>query len=180
MKKILVFAGSNSSTSINHQLVEYAGSIIENHHVKTIRLTDYPLPIFGEDIERTNGYTEELHHLKNEISQSDALIISVNEHNGSVSAFFKNTLDWLSRLEYKFLTDKKVLLLSTSTGKRGGASALEYATRVIPRFGAELIGSFALPAFSDNFSKEKNCMVNDALNTELIHLVKNFENLLGE
>lgn len=180
MKKILAFAGSNSSTSINHQLVLYAASIIENHTVKTIRLTDYPLPMYGEDLEKNNGYSDELHYLLDEIKGSDALLISVNEHNGTTSAFFKNTLDWLSRLEYKFLANKKVLLLSTSNGKRGAGSALEYISGVVPRFGGEIIGSFALPAFSENFSKEKKCILNNTLNSEFIHIVKNFENYLGE
>src|SRR5690606_42139957 len=105
-KKILVFAGSNSSASINHKLVVFAASQVAGHNVEIIKLTDYPLPIFGEDIEREEGYSVNLRMLHNKIKEADALIISVNEHTRMISAFFKNTLDWLSPLELKFLGDK--------------------------------------------------------------------------
>lgn len=180
MKKIVAFAGSNSSTSINHELVLFAVSQMEKHVIKAIRLTDYPLPMFGEDIEREQGYPEVLTKLKNEISQADALVISVNEHNGSVSAYFKNIMDWLSRVEYKFLANKKVLLLSTSNGKRGALSALEYTARVIPRFGAEVVESFAFPSFSENYSVEKKKIMNEDLSVEFINSLKNFQSRLEE
>ena len=180
MKKIVAFAGSNSSTSINHEFVLFAASKIGHHSVKTIRLTDYPLPLFGEDIERAHGYPEELNKLKNEISDADAVLMSVNEHNGSVSAYFKNTLDWLSRLEYKFLANKKVLVLSTSNGKRGALSALQYTAGVIPRYGGEVVASFAFPSFSENYSVEKKKIMNEALNIEFMNILKNFQSLLEQ
>ena len=124
MKKIIAFAGSNSSTSINQKLVTYASTVVEGAEVKQIKLTDFPLPIFSEDLEKDSGYPEELAALHAEIKSHDALIISVNEHNGGISAFFKNILDWLSRIEYKFLEGKKILCLSASPGGRGGLTAL--------------------------------------------------------
>ncbi|MBZ0328227.1 MAG: NAD(P)H-dependent oxidoreductase [Altibacter sp.] len=174
MKKILAFAGSNSSTSINHQLVQYAASKMVGHQVKVVRLTDFPLPLFSEDLEREKGYPIELSLLKNEIAAVDALLISVNEHNGTVSAFFKNTMDWLSRLEYKFLIDKKVLLMSTSNGKRGALSALEYTKGVLPRYGGTVIESFAFPSFSENFSVEKKEITNEVLQLGFIDVLQNF------
>jgi len=161
MKKILAFAGSNSSTSINHRFVSYVSQQMQNHSVEVIKLTDFPLPIFSENLERETGYPENLKSLLSKIKDSDALIISVNEHNGSVSAFFKNSIDWLSRIEHKFLKDKKILLLSTSPGKRGGLTALEYTASVFPRFDAEVIAKFALPSFFENMPEDKNA-INDS------------------
>src|SRR5690606_1728932 len=92
-----------------------------------------------------------------------ALVISVNEHNGMVSAYFKNTIDWLSRLDRKFLEGKKVLLMSTSNGKRGAASALEYTKNILPRFGATVDESFSIPFYSENFSEETNSISNEVL-----------------
>ncbi|WP_321538660.1 NAD(P)H-dependent oxidoreductase [Flavobacterium piscinae] len=43
----------------------------------------------------------------NIFKQREGLVISVNEHNSNPSAFFKNVLDWLSRLDRKFLDGKK-------------------------------------------------------------------------
>ncbi len=174
MKKITAFAGSNSTRSINHALVSFAATQVIGYEVKLIKLTDYDLPLFSEDVERERGYSVELRMLNNIISESDALIISVNEHNGMISAYFKNVLDWLSRLELKFLQDKKVLLMSTSDGKRGAATALEYTKNIIPRFGGEVVESFAFPSFSENFSKETQTITNEMLHLGFVDVLQNF------
>lgn len=179
MKKIVAFAGSNSSTSINHALVSYAASQITAHEVKVIKLTDFPLEIFGEDIEKERGYSVDLRLLLNEIKGADALMISVNEHNGGASAFFKNVLDWLSRIEYKFLAGKKILLMSTSTGKRGAASSLEYVKNVIPRFDGEVVESFSFPSFPENFSLEENKITNELLELGFIDVLQNFQHQIN-
>ena len=167
MKKLLAFAGSNSSTSINHKLVQSVVTDISDCEVTLIKLTDYLLPIFSEDIEKESGHPEILSDLLDLIKSHDGCIMSVNEHNGSVSAFFKNTLDWLSRIEYKFLAGKKVVVLSTSPGKRGALSALEYTTSVLPRYDAELIGQLAVPSFGENFDSSTGRISNDAISQEL-------------
>ncbi len=179
MKKILAFAGSNSSVSINHALVSFAASQISSHEVKVIRLTDFPLEIFSEDIEKEKGYSVDLRLLLNEIKAADGLLISVNEHNGGTSAFFKNVLDWLSRLEYKFLAGKKILLMSTSNGKRGAASSLEYVKNTIPRFDGEVVESFSFPSFSENFSLEENTITNELLLPGFIDVLQNFEHQIS-
>ena len=174
MKKIIAFAGSNSSTSINHKLVSYVVNSIKDHEINLIKLVDYPLPIFSEDLEKEEGYPKQLSRLLDEIKAHDALIISVNEHNGGPSAFFKNVLDWLSRIEYKFLEGQKVLLLSTSTGKRGALSSLQYTQGVLPRYNAEIVTSMPFPSFSSNFSSETNTVTNDELSAQLHSEVNSF------
>ncbi|WP_025739702.1 NADPH-dependent FMN reductase [Aquimarina pacifica] len=174
MKKILAFAGSNSSTSINNKLVKFVASEITEHNVRTIELIDYELPMYSEDEEKNNGFPGILMALNQQISDVDALLISVNEHNGSLGAFFKNMIDWLSRLNRNFLEGKKVLLMSTSPGKRGGASALEFAKTVFPRFGAEIVDSFSFPSFYDNFSEESNKVTDETLSLGLKEVVSTF------
>lgn len=174
-KNILAFAGSNSSKSINHAFVSFAASRVAAHEVKVIKLTDYPLEIFSEDLEKERGYSVELRMLMQLIKDADALIISVNEHNGGPSAFFKNVLDWLSRLEYKYLEGKKLLLMSTSDGERGGAAALEYVKNRIPRHNGEVVESFSFPGFKDNFSKEENKITDEILELGFIDVLQNFE-----
>jgi NAD(P)H-dependent FMN reductase len=174
MKKILCFAGSNSSKSINHKLVTFAASQIVGQNVEIIKLTNYDLPLFSEDIEREKGYSVDLKMLCNKIKEADALVISVNEHNSMVSAFFKNTIDWLSRLDRNFLEGKKILLMSTSNGKRGAASSLEYTKGVLPRFGGTVIESFSFPSFSENFSAETNSISNEILLLGFTDVIQNF------
>ena len=155
MKKVLAFAGSNSSVSINQQLLEHIIARIQGHEIKMIKLTDFPLPIYSRDIEVNEGIPENVKKIEEFIGSHDALVIAVNEHNGASSAFFKNYIDWLSRLKRNFLEGKQILLISTSPGKRGASSSLEYARNIFARFGGEVIESFSLPSFKDNFQDGK-------------------------
>ncbi|SDR67506.1 NADPH-dependent FMN reductase [Gramella sp. MAR_2010_147] len=172
MKKILAFAGSNSSTSINQELLDHIVGRIQNHQIKGIKLTDYPLPIYSADIERNEGFPINATIIKNLIVESDALIIAVNEHNGGPSAFFKNIIDWLSRVNRNFLENKKILLISTSPGKRGASSSLEYSKNIFARFGGEVIESFSLPSFKDNFQDGK--VINEVLDMGIEDVLTTF------
>lgn len=173
MKNILAFAGSNSSTSINHKLVAYVSSQIQEHNVKILQLNNYDVPMYSEDEEK-KGFPAMTRGLKQEISEVDALIISVNEHNGSWSAFFKNIMDWLSRLDRNFLEGKDILLMSTSPGKRGGLTALEFAKNMLPRFGGNIVESFSFPSFYENFSVEENKVINETLLLGLQEVLSTF------
>ncbi|WP_109299030.1 NADPH-dependent FMN reductase [Aquimarina sp. AU474] len=174
MKKILAFAGSNSSTSINQKLVEFVATEIKEHDVKVINLQHFSMIMYSEDEEKNNGFPGMAMGLKKEISEVDALIISVSEHNGSWSAFFKNIMDWLSRLDRNFLEGKKILLMSTSPGKRGGVGSLEYAKSLLPRFGAEIVESFSFPSFYDNFSATSNTVTDETILLGLNEVLSTF------
>ncbi len=172
MKKILAFAGSNSSASINQQLLNYVTGRIAGHEIKSIELTHYPLPIFSEDIEKNEGYPVNATIIKNLILENEALISAVNEHNGGPSAFFKNIIDWLSRVDRNFLEDKKILLISTSPGKRGAQSSLEYTKNIFGRFGGEVVESFSFPSFKDNFKDGK--VINEVLDMGIEDVLTTF------
>jgi len=77
-------------------------------------------------------------------------------------SFFKNTIDWLSRINREFLKDKKIILLSTSPGKYGGKQSLEHTASIIPRFGGEVIGSYSLGSFYENVNLENGFAFNNA------------------
>ncbi|MCK0191882.1 NAD(P)H-dependent oxidoreductase [Arenibacter sp. F20364] len=155
MSSILAFAGSNSSTSINYKLVKYTCSLIKDNEVDLINMVDYNFPVFSEDLEREEGYSDLLKKLRDKIVNSNALVISVNEHNSNPSAYFKNVLDWLSRVDRNFLTDTKILLMSCSGGRRGATGSLEVVKGMLTRFGGEITATFSLPSFNHTFEKTK-------------------------
>ncbi len=168
--KIIAFAGSTSSTSINKQLVTYACSLIEGHEISVLDLNDYEVTVFSEDKEREQGFPQKIKELAALIDSADCLVISLAEHNASYTAAYKNTYDWLSRLpNRKTLGEKPVFLMATSPGGRGGASVLEAASNRIPRDGSELVAQFSLPKFNDNFKDGK--IVNKELDDELKGLI---------
>ncbi len=155
MAAILAFAGSNSSNSINLKLVNYTASLIADHSVQTMNMANFPFPMYSEDYEKENGFSNSLVEIKNDIQKADGLIISVNEHNSNPSAYFKNFLDWMSRLDKTFLEGKKIFLMSTSPGGRGAIGAHEVIKNLLPRFGAVVVNNFSMPFFYQNFDDKK-------------------------
>lgn len=153
MKKTIAFSGSNSSKSINHQVVNYVATLNENTEV--IKLTDYEAPIYSSDIEEQNGIPEGVVLLNNKLATADQFIISVAEHNGNLTAFFKNMVDWLSRNDREFLKGKEIILLSSSPGPGGASSALATAEKTLPYFGASIKASISVPNFYKVFENGK-------------------------
>ena len=153
--KILAFSGSNSSKSINQQLVNIAVGFIENHEVEVISLRSYEAPMYGIDLEENKGFPEVMQQLQAKMNEADAFLISSPEHNGAVPAVFKNTIDWLSRMNKKVFQDKPVVFLTTSPGGRGGKSAMDYLLTTMPRLGANIIGAYSLASFYDKVKDGK-------------------------
>ncbi|WP_299683708.1 NAD(P)H-dependent oxidoreductase [uncultured Dokdonia sp.] len=174
MKKIIAFAGSNSKNSINGQLVAYLANQITSASVSVIHLTDYEIPMYSIDIETEQGFPVDVTILKNKISESDGVILSVNEHNGTVSAFFKNILDWLSRVDRNFLSGKKIFLLSTSPGARGGKNALAYTKGTLPHMGGTVVESFSFPSFQENFDSTSKTITNPTLAIGVSEVIASF------
>ena len=151
MKKIIAFSGSNSSHSINQQLVQYIASTITDAEVEVLSLRDFEAPIFGVDLETEAGFPESMKALFDKMSSADGFIVSTPEHNGFMPAVLKNTIDWLSRMGRKVFNDKPVVFLSSSPGGRGGGSALGQILSVMPHQGAKIIGGHSVGSFFDKF-----------------------------
>lgn len=89
MKKILVFWGSNSPTSINKQLARYAATELQKKISTTlIDLNQFPLPLFNIETETRFGLPVKANELKEIISEYDGYVIEVAEHNGFVIPLF--------------------------------------------------------------------------------------------
>lgn len=173
MKRILAFAGSTSSTSINKQLALYALNQCDGFEQILLDLNALELPLFSVDLEQRDGIHPNATRFQEMIESADGLIISLAEHNGNFAAAFKNLMDWTSRLEGKLWQDKPMLLMATSPGGRGGQSVLEIAQNAFPRQGANLLATFSLPSFHTNFSAENG--IHDAeLNERLLAQIEVF------
>ena len=165
--KVLAFAASSSSTSINKQLVGYAASLLVDAEVEILDLNDYELPLFSVDKEQELGKPVLAEKFLGKIAESDALIISFAEHNGSYSAAFKNLFDWCSRINNKVYQRKPMVLLSTSPGKGGAASVLAAAIKSTPFFTGEVKASLSIPSFYENFDIGIQTLVNQELKAQL-------------
>lgn len=171
MKKILAFAGSSSKNSINKQLVTYVASQFENVATEILDLNDYEMPIYSADREIEIGVPKLAIDFFEKLGSADLILISLAEHNGAYSAAFKNIFDWTSRHNNKLFQQKTMLLMATSPGPRGGLGVLEIAKERFPRHDANLVATFSLPSFRDNFDPGIG-ITNEALKIELQSMVK--------
>lgn len=176
--KILAFSGSNSRTSINQELIKYSTQFL-NVPVEIIDLRDYELPMFSIEEEQQNGHSNELMSLYNTVIGYDAYIIAIPEHNGNYPAFFKNVLDWLTRVERSFFRGKPILLLNAAPGPNGGNSVLSIAEKSFPFFNGNIIGTFKLPEFGLFFKKGRILIYDERILNILKEQILKIENVLN-
>jgi len=178
MKNILAFGASNSKNSINKKLASWAAQQVADAEVHLIDLNDFEMPMYGIDYETEHGHPENAIRLKTLIKETDGIIISFAEHNGSYTAVFKNTFDWLSRVEKGTWSQKPIFCMATSPGGRGGATVLALAAGNVPFSGGVLAGQFSLPSFQESFSEEEG-ITNKELLEQFQDQLTVFEKHLG-
>lgn len=176
MKTIIAFAGSDSKTSINKQLAEYTSVLVEDVKVTVLDLNDFDLPLYSMNYEIEHGIPKDAQRFLDYIKYTDGIILSLAEHNGAYSTVFKNLFDWMSRIDGKLWSDKPMLLMATSPGAKGGETVLEIAKGRFVFQGGNIVGSFSLPSFNDNFEEGK--ITNEELQSQLLNEVKNFQKSL--
>ncbi len=148
MKTILAFAGSNSSVSINRRLLLYAAERIGSCDLKILSLRDYAMPLYSHDDEQRSGIPEQARTLNALFGACDGFLLALPEYNSGITPVFKNTVDWISRIETKIFRGKPVCLLAASPGKYGAKSNLAHvADFLMPRWGGTVTGTFSLPEF---------------------------------
>lgn len=167
--KTILLAGSNHSKSINQQLINYIGLSIENAEV--IDLRGYDVPMYSIDFEEIHGIPESIKKLNKKIDEATTLVMALPEHNGNFTAFFKNIIDWLSREERSFLSNKEILLVSATPGPNGGVSVLNIAEQMLPFFGGKIIGKLRVNNFHEVFSEKEN--IDKLLKSRLNDALKN-------
>jgi len=171
--KILAFAGSTSSTSINRELVKFVLKSFQEEEINLIDLNDFSMPVYSVDLEK-KGFPEEAHNFLKQIEEADVIICSLAEHNRSYSAAFKNIFDWASRINVKVFQNKPMLLMSTSPGGYGGGNVMNTAKTFFPQFAADVKETFSLSKFYENFDLE-NGIINPELLKELNDKIESFK-----
>ncbi len=171
--KIIGFAASNSTQSINKKLVEYVISCFRDKETEVLDINDFEMPIYSSDREEGSGIPQLARDFAGKVMESDLIVISFAEHNGAYSAAFKNIFDWISRIrDMDVWKDKKLFLMATSPGGRGGQSVLKLADERLPKHGAIVLDTFSLPNFFESFSEGEGIIIEE-LRAELDEKIKN-------
>src|SRR5258706_7411806 len=118
--KLLAFAGSTRSGSLNQALLDLAvaEARARGAEVTEIRLKDFDLPLYDGDLD-VSAFPGAARELKSLFQSHQGLLIASSEYYGSVSGLLKNAIDWASRP-----TDGEALTaLSAFRGKVAGLMA---------------------------------------------------------
>ena len=163
MPKILVFAGSIRSGSLNARLADAFTGELVNHDCEITRITlaDYPLPIYDGDYEKEKGPPENAVKLARLFTAHQGIVIIGPEYNGSLTPLLKNTIDWISRVRSNRSEDsipykgKIAAIAAASNGAMGGISSLGHLRQILVRIGmlviSEQLGvASAASAFDEN------------------------------
>ena len=147
MVKILALAGSLSKTSVNKKLIKWALPRLEamGHQVTYLELNDYPLPIYCQDIP-AEEFPKNAIELDKIIQEHQVLLFSIPENNYSMTACFKNAIDWISRApenkpNFQAFANKIIGLMSASPSNFGGFRSLRAVREML-----SMLGCFVLPA----------------------------------
>lgn len=160
--KVLCFAGSLRSDSLNKKLAKLAAKLAEQAGAEAtfIDLKDFDLPIYDGDYEAEKGLPEDAKKLKKIMKEHQAFIIASPEYNSSISAALKNAIDWASRPEageksLECFTGKVAGLLSASPGALGGIRGLVTVRSILGNIGVIVIpDQIAIGQASDAFNDD--------------------------
>ena len=162
--RLLVFAGSSRTGSLNTRLARAAAAVAESMGatVTLVSLADFEMPLYDGDLEAEHGIPEGVQRWKRALIEHDGFIVASPEYNGSLSPLLKNAIDWASRREgdeprLVAFQGKVVGLLAASPGGLGGLRALPHVRTILSGIGAHVVPrQFALggahQAFADDGS----------------------------
>jgi len=173
--KVIAFAATSHTKSVNKQLVQYAGSLLNNTELEILDLNDYEMPLYSQDKEEEIGHPQLAKDFLVKIAESDGILISFTEHNGSYTVAYKNIFDWCSRIELKVFQGKNIVMLSTSPAASGGDIVLAAALKSAPYFGGVVLASLSIPSFYDHFDSEKQVVTHEELNAQLKDAVSHLD-----
>ncbi len=157
--KILAFAGSTRQDSFNKKLVRIAadGARESGAEVTLIDLRDYPLPLFDQDLEASEGLPENALKLKKLFIEHHGFVIASPEYNSSITPILKNTLDWISRpapneAPMAAFQGKVASLVSASPGALGGLRGLVHLRAILGNIGVIVLpDQIAVPKAHEAF-----------------------------
>ncbi len=144
--KIVAFAGSLRSGSLNKKLIRIAaaGARAAGAQVTDLDLRDIPMPLYDGDIEREQGLPPNAKVFKRLLIESHGMLISSPEYNSAFPAVLKNAIDWASRPEpgepaLAAFKGKIAGLMAASPGHLGGVRGLAVLRSILSSIGVIVI-----------------------------------------
>ncbi len=178
--RLLAFAGSARTDSLNKKLVRAAAAIAERAgaSVTFADLADYPMPLYDGDLEDANGLPEQAVAFRALMKEHDGFLIASPEYNGALSGLLKNVIDWASRpaegeKPLACFEDKTCTLLAASPGRLGGIRGLPALRVILSGIGTNVLAKdFCLGGAGEAFASDGS-LADDQQRAHLERVVTN-------
>lgn len=185
--KILAFAGSLRRDSYNKKLVKIAvkGAQEAGADVTLIDLKDYPLPLYDQEIEETQGLPPAALQLKKLMVEHDGFLLSCPEYNSSISGVLKNVIDWASRpatpdeVNLCCFIDKIAVLMSASPSFLGGLRGLVHVRAMLGNIYSLVLPQQKCISHADAAFDEKGNLKDSKAQTDVLNLGKRLAEFLN-
>lgn len=143
--KILSFAGSLRSDSVNKKLIKWSNNELKNmgHEVTFVDLRDYLLPVYNPDI-TIEEFPKNAVLLANLMQEHQVWLIASPEYNASITSCLKNLIDFVSRSpentpNLSAFAEKIVGLISASPSMLGGSRGIRHLKDILSSMGSIII-----------------------------------------
>jgi chromate reductase len=144
--RLLAFAGSMRSGSLNKKLLRAACNMAQKHgaQITVLELRELALPLYDGDLEQSQGLPAGALRLKQLMIAHQAFLIASPEYNSSISGVLKNAIDWASRPQpgeppLAPFKDKVAGLVSASPGALGGLRGLVPLRSILENLGTIVV-----------------------------------------
>ena len=140
MKTALTLSGSIRQGSYNRVLQDHVGRKLAEAGVTVtaIDLSDFPMPIFNEDLEPDN-VPEAAVQLAQMWRSHDIVFIATPEYNGGVAPLLVNTITWLSRQKPSVFRHAVFGIGGVSSGKYGTIWSLSHLRDSLSKVGTLVV-----------------------------------------
>jgi chromate reductase len=175
--RVLVFAASLRSGSLNERLAALAATVVQEHGAIADRaaMPDFDCPSYNADVERETGVPAGAQRLRDRLVAADAFVIASPEYNASMPGHLKNTIDWASRIRPQPFNGRQGMLLSASPSMAGGNRGLWSLRVPLEHLGARVYpdmfslaqahqafdpaGRIAAPVLQERFERSIECFL---------------------
>ena len=146
---VVAVPGSLRQASLHKMLAHAAQELApENMSVEVLDISD--LPLFNADLE-VDGFPAPVEAFREKIANSDGIIFSHPEYNGSTPGVLKNAIDWASR--GGLMGKRPAITMGGSPGALGGTKAQEHTRQCMMHLGMYVMArpTIAIPQMGQKF-----------------------------
>jgi chromate reductase, NAD(P)H dehydrogenase (quinone) len=126
--KLLVMAASHREDSLNARLATLAARHLESKGITIdlARYASFDMPVYNDAVAEGGALPDIVQSFGKRAAGAQGMVICSPEYNWSYPGSLKNIIDWTSRMKPSPLAGKTALLMSASTGSRGGITGLTH------------------------------------------------------